>query len=683
MIPHSHNTTPNAPGLIAPRLGIVVAIIIGLTGLTFLIPNRDQLLSRFISDGDANAAGHLLGTRDQDSPAAVSKTLTTELLTLCQRSDWNRSTVSILENFLRQHDDCINAADVVLANIETIPTRERNILFTAIIERSLAEGDLPRAVSTQSLLLSRTATLTPELVRQAVTTFRYNGEAGRALDLINRLQDQAADLPEDLRELRVTLARETSQPQVAFNLLAIKIRATKNPAELKKLIPDAIQIGIEAGQLEQLIPLYLRYIATFRATDDPRVRDYSHRLAQTYEWIGDANKAFEAYLTLAKTGDREALDRCISLNVGLFRTAELLDTLLAADALVKSDDKLLSLTAKLLADAARREEAIALYNLYLEHCPDDAEAHFLLGLVHDGLLDFGPAVTHLTIAHQLDPENVNYLYRLARLCISAGQFEVALTHYRNLIEISDDPEHAKRYNALAFSLDDTENLKIALARLLELKPGATFATALANIYREEGNFSQAIAILNDTLNRTDEEVPLRLELAQLESNQKRHDLALQILAPLSLSKYPDALPLVVSALSSLPSTPSAAKLPAFLRTYGAALEHSSALPTDYIIDLANLELRYGSPARGQSLMRRALRECSKPSHLAQAHYGLGNPGAALPQQLAYIKEASRPVSEDYHFLGDIYTALGQSSNASSAYNYAVVLLKKKLTRTPR
>jgi tetratricopeptide (TPR) repeat protein len=677
------NTNQNASGLIAPRLGVIVAVIAGLVGLTFLIPDRDQLFKRFLSDGDADSASKLLALGEGDNPAAVTKSITKELLILGHRSDWNSSTVDIINSFLKRHDDFANAADLVIADAESIPGKARNSILATLIDRSLADADMERAVEIQALLISLSKDLTPDLVRQAVRTYRFNAEPGRALNLINRLQDQSSKLPEDLRELRVTLARETSRPDLAFNLLSIKIRASRKPAEIKKLIPEAVKIGVEAGHLDQLIPLYRRYISQFQNTNDPLVADYSMKIAKTFEWTGHANKAFDAYLPLASKGNAEAMERCLKLNAGLYRPEDLLSALLTAEPHFGDENPYLLKTAQLLAEAADHDKSIARYEHYLAKNPEDSDAQLRLGLIHDERQNFEAAIPPFTRAHELDPNNITIVFHLATACVAHRDYELALTHFRSLALLSEDPHHAEQYASIAFSLNETSAYNEALARVLELKPTAGNAIILAASLRESGDTSQAIAVLSEALRTEPDHLALRTNLADLQLRAKRPDLALRVLQPISASKHSDIVPIVVDALSSLSVSSHAGQTASYLRTYGPALEQAANLPSNNLIDLANLERSYGSQSRSSKLLRRALRECTLPNHHAQAHYHLGNPREALHHQLSFIKNTPRTVSEDYHFLGDIYTALDQKSNASSAYNYAVILLKKKFTRTPR
>ena len=69
--------------------------------------------------------------------------------------------------------------------------------------RAIGEGDLLFAQELQTQLIESTEVLTPELVRQAVTTYRYNSNPALALVTIDELVRQRGSLPDDLRALRV------------------------------------------------------------------------------------------------------------------------------------------------------------------------------------------------------------------------------------------------------------------------------------------------------------------------------------------------------------------------------------------------------------------------------------------------------------------------------------------------
>ena len=72
---------PCRPGTIAPRAAIVLALLLCLAGLIFLIPDRQDLFKRHLSDGNAKAASMLLDREVTVGAAgSVTAALTSEAI---------------------------------------------------------------------------------------------------------------------------------------------------------------------------------------------------------------------------------------------------------------------------------------------------------------------------------------------------------------------------------------------------------------------------------------------------------------------------------------------------------------------------------------------------------------------------------------------------------------------------
>lgn len=671
--------TGHPTGSITSAAAIVVSVIVCIVGLLLLVPNRSELFERFITDGDARSAAALVTMENSTDQNAVITALTRETLQLCHDHQWNTKSLAILNKFLRSTDDLAPITAEILRQSDTIPAGPRTTLLGTLVDRALSSGDLGLAEKMQLQLLDAAKPLTPDLVRQAVTTFRYNNNPALALSTIGQLEAQGDAIPVDLYETRIILARETSQPAVAFALLKEKIKATKDPASLRQLIPTAIRTGIEAGQQGTLIPLYLAYLdVAEKDANDPLVTHYAIRLAQTYEWTGHPDQAFDVYSALASSGHREALERCRILSPGLYRTADLLDVLVAGRAHFEKDDELLLLTSRLLAEAGRHEEAIVSYSKVLDRLPDHADSHYRLGLVYDATSEFEMACNQFQQALVLDPENPDYLLWAARVAIISKQYELALSLQQSLCTITGEIEHAENYHILAANHGDTAVLKNSLQILIDLESpdSAGFYNHLAEVHHAEGRLDHSAGVLAKGVAAFPKNTSLALGLASAQIARNHPELALKTLATLRLTDHPSVAPTVISSLLSIRG--STKTIRTYLHRFGPELDHHA--PAELLIELAELHQRVGNLTRSRALYRRTVQECKDPGILARAWFQLGESTTARSYQLAHIRRTTNPASTDYQFLGDIYARLDDDSHARTSYLEALTLLKTETAR---
>lgn len=86
--------------------------------------------------------------------------------------------------------------------------------------------------------------------------------------------------------------------------------------------------------------------------------------------------------------------------------------------------------ARLLHEAGRAKEAVALYESALAHAPDDAELHYNLALALEDTAGAAAAMHHYEHALALDPSFADAHWNLAGLLEAAGKKQEALRHYR-------------------------------------------------------------------------------------------------------------------------------------------------------------------------------------------------------------------------------------------------------------
>ncbi|NNC89374.1 MAG: tetratricopeptide repeat protein [Akkermansiaceae bacterium] len=673
-----------ARGTIVPRAAVWAGIAIGAVSLVVLVPNRHELFKRLMADGDAAAAVGLLPGEGTEETAGATVILTAELIRVCEDESWSGKSLPVLIDFLRGHRDFASAAGEVRRQADQIPRGPRTRLWSVLVERAIAEGRLEFAERVEEELLENAEELTADLARQAVTIFRFSNRPQRALEVIERLRGQGGrPLPADLGDLRITLARETSQPEVAYALLKERIAVTDEDAVLRRLLPAAITVGTEAGELEALVPLYEKLISVTeamgqaRGRPDPDLPELKMKFARVCEWTDRPSRAFDIFLPFAAAGNREALDRCIALNVGLFREEELTDALADGYPHYRHDDEITRLTARLLANGARRDEAMSVYGDYLERHPGDAGAWFEMGAVLDECGRHEEALAHFQRAYELDAKDVANLKHLAASAASLGNSELTREALRALAELTRDPEYLVELCMVAASVGDVDCLKDSLRQLLEVggRQRVKYHIHLAAIYREEGNLEECAKVLAKGLERFPNNVFLKTEVANAYVALKRPEPALRALRGVSLTAHPHLAPVALAALQQLHGAAGATAVSSYLRRFGRELE-SRDLTSEQLLVLAELNHHCARFDRSRVLFRRVLGVSENPGELARACFHLGQVDSARRHQLKHLASVPQAQSRDYSFLGDIYTKLGERSKATTAYRNALSRLRK-------
>ena len=196
------------PGIIAPRVAIVAGILVCLVSLYFLTPSRTALLKRHLDDGDERSAALLFAEADGGNTDQLTAALTAETIRICERHKWKGSKLDMLTSFLRRTTNPEPATRETLRHVDRIPAEARAAVMGALVTRALRDGKLGMAQELQIRLIESAENLTPEMVRQAVTTYRYNSNPALAKVTIDELEKQRGSLPGDLREMRITLVRE-------------------------------------------------------------------------------------------------------------------------------------------------------------------------------------------------------------------------------------------------------------------------------------------------------------------------------------------------------------------------------------------------------------------------------------------------------------------------------------------
>jgi len=174
----------------------------------------------------------------------------------------------------------------------------------------------------------------------------------------------------------------------------------------------------------------------------------------------------------------------------------------------------LQIRAGVAEDKGNWQQAHDLWSDYVERRPQSAMAEYRLGMAKIQLGMYRDAVTHLRIAHDLRPANVQYIEGLAQALLLAGEQERLLDLLRSTVDEGDGIQgylRMARYARQAGLLDEAhEALELAIVNAGGQSPEPYLA--MADFARQTGNTDLEIQNLRYALwfDRTNEAIQNRL-----------------------------------------------------------------------------------------------------------------------------------------------------------------------------
>lgn len=192
-------------------------------------------------------------------------------------------------------------------------------------------------------------------------------------------------------------------------------------------------------------------------------------------------------------------------------------------------------TIQAAIDAGNYTQAQADLQAVLEAEPENAEAHFKLGLVHFNMGQYDQARSHFEESMTLDPDRAGAVHHnLGVLAYQLGDMETAVQEFQAALE--EDPDDSDTHYQLgatylvqAFPMGSPQPDEALLAeaevefqRALELAPSKPEAlVGLANVQMLRGDMATAIGLLEDAIEQNPDmrEALFALGRAYLETGQ--------------------------------------------------------------------------------------------------------------------------------------------------------------------
>ncbi len=347
------------------------------------------------------------------------------------------------------------------------------------------------------------------------------GEWGKREEVLRALYELGPDGREGrvaLRELGLGEAERLEREGKVEEALAAYRRVLK-------VVPERVELWRRVGELALRRRAYGEAVEAFRKVLEGRPKD-----APALVGLG------EAYLGLGKAREAvEALERAAEAGARGRRVAALLD-------------RAYGLWARKLAaevdDPERRQEAVRLAKDWiirrrldpaqrvleaaLRADPEDARAHYLLGLIWDGRRQFRKALAEVERSLELAPDNLRLRMEYARILVRADRLEEAEREYRRVLAEAEDPEmRAKAERLLGLvagqRLLDAGRLEEAereYRRLVAKYPGdVLLRDRLVDLYLGQGRLEEAEAVVRAGLEALPEDPHLHLRLADIFARQ--------------------------------------------------------------------------------------------------------------------------------------------------------------------
>ncbi|MGI9241074.1 MAG: tetratricopeptide repeat protein [Verrucomicrobiales bacterium] len=694
-----------------PTRVVSPALLLGCFGIClgaayFLIPKGDALYHLLLADGDQERVIELVV---EDSAAAAQSTPGSgggeveqvdykRLMGLAFDSVGSGALsaeeveriVSVLE-----HCDPTSESFVNLRRFAgEIGDRENEHFYNVLARRALAEGDPKLAAEIYSDLAARVDVLTVETVDMMVRAFRYTGQSQPAFESIGRLGKQLGGvdaLPAEMREIYVALLLEVDRAGEAFDILSRDFKAAGDDAErLEGLLPTLVEAASYSERGAELPPYYEAYFAALPQNklslgelanigrgelDQSQVAFLGHvkRYAQICEWNDFFDRSFDYYLKAAALGDGASLDRCVDLNEGLMRPADLADVLLHLVPVQGRPDYTLKL-AQMLGEDARYDEARGIYTGYIEANPDSARAQLELAALEEESGDLKAAMNWYLAGFELRPDDIKLKIRVASLHIAFGEHEEAFEIYRSFADAEHTESTLESLQMLAEAMGDYVELNRATSLIFvrQESPRAEHYLDLAQTFSLKGDTAAELAVFTRAVYELPESEKIAVAYADVLYRERRFDEAVKLLTRPELQDNMRAMALFIEICGGTDQHLYAANyLP-------KAIEETFDFPPSVRIELGQIYEETGELGSAQRLYASVPEGGMAWQLLATAKYKTGEFDRAEEYQRRYLKAAIEPDAQDWVFLGDICKNLGKEREATEAYKHSLDILKSEL-----
>lgn len=696
---HPFDSSP----IVSPKtLWIIVGTCVAAA--LFFIPDTRELVNRLDKDGQVERlkalADEALSTED-----VVTETPKTDRERL---RAWLTNPDSAVRN-----DPAVQADQKIMCAITEKPLEVAAELVANAgqIDRDLftylADALARRALGLQKpseagWILTEWFKLEPswDLANRAVESWRWGRHSDQALKVLGLALQANLDssgAPPRLDDLRVKLALESSQPNLAFDIELARYNTSsedERPERLRRLV-ELANSGDRTTEASHLIAEHLKQVpfhlasipeaialarngeAFSSASEENCYRDYAAAMARWQEWSNHGPDAINTWLHLAILDHQEGWTRSLDLYEDVLRQRDFAKVLAYRIERGMSLEKQ-KLLADLLTESGDLETALTHYTATADQSTDPVPSLRPIARIHQQAGDWEKTISTFSEILRYLPDDVEARKGTAFALVRLHRYDEACKLYTSLAAaLPEDAELQETCASLCDSLGYELEARTAIQRLL----ACTTRTAtpeehleLADRFRVADDQAGLIKTLRTGLHLFPSSSRLRFSLAESVAAQGSHDEAVQLLAHETLRSNPAALELLISEAmeatnSSLACTFLGDQVPPCLASLPA-----SRLRLAFLLEREGHALA-GSKIIDQLLHQSTFRQTTVWLALGRLSLDFGSTERAESFITLYLASIGSTDSKAWELLGDIYKAANREDEALTAYRKAVEVLR--------
>ncbi len=411
-----------------------------------------------------------------------------------------------------------------------------------------------------------------ELTMRAVQAWRWAVKSDEALKTLSAAVGMGLKLeeaPENIEELRLKLALESNQPNLAFDIVQKRYQAAatdEKPALLRRLL-ELANAGDRTQEASKLISAYLSTIPFHvkpldaviemigeghpfaSAAEESDYRTYAASLAHWQEWANHGDVAIETWFRLALIGSDEAWERVLDLYEDVLRTDDFIKVLKYRVSKGISLDKQMML-ADILVEQGKVEAAMAQYEAATKNLVQPTPAHRALARIYQQSGEWEKAEAAFEKVLAAVPDDVEAGKGIAFDKVRLRKYEEAGDAYVALAKAHpNDAELQETTAGLCDSLGRNAEALEASQRLLSCEGRASTPEEhleLADQFRMAGDVVGTVTALRTGFKLFPASIRMRMTLAEALSHHGDHDEAVGLLAHEPLRQNPGAMDLLIS-----------------------------------------------------------------------------------------------------------------------------------------
>lgn len=696
--------------IVSPKT-LWVIVVSCVAAALFFIPDEKELVNRLDKDGQVE---RLKALADE---ALAEETIVAE----APKTDrerlraWLNNTDSEVRN-----DPAVQADQKIMCAITDKPLEVAAELVSnaSKLDRDLF-GYLADALARRALglqkpsesgwILTEWFKLEPswELANRAVESWRWGRHSDQALKVLGLALNANLDssgAPPQLDDLRVKLALESNQPNLAFDIELARYQGTpenQRPQRLRRLV-ELANAGDRTTEASRLIADHLKQVPFHHASipeaialarsgkafesaiDESCYRDYAAAMARWQEWSNHGTDAINTWLHLAILDHQEGWTRSLDLYEDVLRQHDFAAVLAYRIERGMSLEKQ-KLLADLLTEEGSLEKALVHYQAAAAQSTDPIAALRPIARIHQQAGEWEQAIVTFGEILRYLPEDPEARKGKAFALVRLHRYEEARKAYVSLAAaLPQDAELQETCASLCDSLGFEEEARTAIQRLLAC-PTRTATPEehleLADRYRVADDQTGLINTLRTGLNHFPASSRLRFSLAESVAGQGNHEEAVQLLAHESMRDNPAAMELLVT--EAMEATNAQVACTFLGNEVPPCMKSLPALR----LRLAFLFEREGHALVGNKIIddllhQSAFRQTTVWLNLGRLALDFGSTERAESFITLYLASSGATDSKAWELLGDIYKAANRDEEALTAYRKAVEVLRPVTINKP-